>query len=126
MRELICRLMLSHAHPVKFVAELAGIVCGLYFLWVHNWIAAIVSSFALFLGSTLLLWKRPIDHLEHTKLGRVMLVYGTPFNFAIYNLSALPVIYGAWAHRPVFILLGYALMLAPLLWSSTSRVEKRP
>jgi hypothetical protein len=116
MREMIRRLMLGHAHPVKFVAELVGILCGLYFLWIHNWIAAIVSSVALFLGSTLLLWKKPIDYLEDTRLGRIMLAYGTPFNFAIYNLSALPVIYGAWTHSIPYIIVGYLIMLAPLLW----------
>jgi len=108
--------MLQHAHPAKFVAEVMGIMWGLYFLWQQNWIGAVVSSVLLFLGSSLLTWNESVESLADTPLGRVMLVYATPLNFLIYNVSALPVIYGAWTHQVLYIVAGYSLMLLPHLW----------
>jgi uncharacterized membrane protein YdjX (TVP38/TMEM64 family) len=89
---MIRRFMLQHAHPAKFVAEILGVMWGFYFLWIHNWIGAVISSVILFLGSTVALWNKPVEHLAQTSLGRIMLVYATPLNFIIYNVSALPVI----------------------------------
>src|SRR5207237_8077357 len=99
MDRLLRRFMLQHAHPMKFVAEILGVMWGIYFLWTHNWIGAVVSSVVLFFGSTLALWHKPIDDLAETPLGRIMLGYTNPLNFILYNLSALPVIYGVWTHR---------------------------
>lgn len=65
---------------------------------------AVVSSVVLFLMSTLLLWNKSMEYLATTPLGRVMLVYATPLTFLIYNVSALPVIYGAWTHQVIYIL----------------------
>jgi hypothetical protein len=108
--------MLQHAHPAKFVAELMGIMWGIYFLWQQNWIGAVVSSVILFLMSTLLLRNRSVEYLAATPLGRAMLVYATTLTFLIYNLSALPVIYGAWTRQVIYILIGYSIMLLPHLW----------
>ena len=113
--------MLQHAHPVKFVAEVMGVMWGLYFLWHQNWLGAVISSLLFFLMSTLLLWNKPTEYLADTALGRVMLVYATPLNFLIYNVSALPVIYGAWTHQGLYILIGYSLMLMPYLWNDFAR-----
>ena len=107
--------MLQHAHPAKFVAEILGVIWGSYFLWIHNWIAAMISSLILFLGSTIALWYRPIEHLTETALGKIMLVYTTPTNFVIYNLTALPVIYGLWTHQGLYFVGGYSLLLLPHL-----------
>src|SRR5947208_1902158 len=109
--------MLQHAHPAKFVAEMLGVIWGSYFLWTHNWIAAAISSLMLFLGSTIALWNKPIENLAETVLGRTMLVYATPPNFVIYNLSALPVIYGLWTHQGLYVVVGYSLLLLPHLWA---------
>lgn len=108
--------MLQHAHPAKFVAEMMGIMWGIYFLWNQNWIGAVVSSVIFFLVSTLLLWNKSVEYLAATPLGRMMLVYATPLTFLIYNVSALPVIYGAWTNRAIYILIGYSVMLLPHLW----------
>ena len=108
--------MLLHAHPVKFIAEILGAIWSVYFLWHHNWIWAVIVSLIGFLLSTLLLWNKQVDHLATTSLGKVMLVYGTPFNFLLYNLSALPVIYGLWIHDALFILIGLSILLLPHLW----------
>jgi hypothetical protein len=118
MDKLIRKFMLQHAHPAKFVAEILGIMWGIYFLWLHNWIAAVISSIVLFLGSTIALWNKPVEYLATTSLGRIMLVYSTPLNFVLYNVSALPVIYGVWTHQALYIIGGYSLMLMPHLWAS--------
>jgi hypothetical protein len=109
--------MLQHAHPAKFVAEILGIISGTYFLWIHNWIGALISSVFLFLGSTSALWNKPTEDLADTALGKIMLVYATPSNFVIYNVSALPVIYGLWTHQGLYIVAGYSLLLLPYLWA---------
>lgn len=116
INKLIHRYTLEHAHPMKFVCEVLGVMWGVYFLWHHNWIAAALISMALFLGSTLVLRNKPIDYLSRSALGKIMLVYATPVNFLFYNLSALPVVYGVWSHQPVFILLGITIFLLPHAW----------
>jgi len=116
MNKFLRKHMLQHAHPAKFVAEVMGIMWGIYFLWQQSWIGAVVSSVLLFLGSSLLTWNESVESLADTPLGRVMLVYATPLNFLIYNVSALPVIYGAWTHQVLYIVAGYSLMLLPHLW----------
>jgi hypothetical protein len=109
--------MLQNAHLAKFVAEILGIICGTYFLWIHNWIGAVIGSVILFVGSTVVLWNKPIEHLAETALGKIMLAYATPSNFIVYNLSALPVIYGLWRHQGLYIVAGYSLLLLPHLWA---------
>ena len=117
MEKVIYRLMLLHAHPAKFIAEILGAIWSAYFLWQHNWIGAVIVSVVGFLLSTLLVWKQPIDQLKTTSLGKFMAVYSTPSNFLLYNLSALPVIYGLWLHDSVFILIGISILLLPHLWA---------
>ena len=114
---MIYRLMVLHAHPIKFVAEILGAMWSMYFLWRRNWIGAVIVSALGFLLSTILLWNKPIEGLVTTQLGKIMAVYATPLNFMLYNLSALPVIYGLWTHSVVFILLGYTILLLPHLWA---------
>ena len=109
--------MLQHSHPAKFVAEILGIIWGTYFLWMHNWIGAVITSLILFLGSTIALWNKPVENLAETALGKIMLVYATPSNFMIYNVSALPAIYGLWTHQVLYVLAGYSLLLLPHLWA---------
>ena len=109
--------MLQHAHPAKFAAEILGIILGTYLLWIHSWIGAVISSVILFLGSTIALWNYPIENLADSALGRIMLVYATSLNFVMYNLSALPVIYGLWSHRGIYVGAGYFILLLPHLWA---------
>ena len=109
--------MLQHAHPAKFVAEILGIISCTYFLWLHNWIGAVITGVILFLGSTIALWNKPVENLAETALGKIMLVYATPSNFMIYNVSALPVIFGLWTHQVLYVLAGYSLLLLPHLWA---------
>jgi hypothetical protein len=116
VKKFLRKHMLQHAHPAKFVAELMGIMWGIYFLWQQNWIGAVVSSVLLFFGSSLVTWNRSVEYLADTSLGRVMLVYATPLTFLIYNASALPVIYGAWTHQVIYIIIGYSIMLLPHWW----------
>ncbi len=109
--------MLQHAQPAKFVAEILGIIWGTYFLWIHNWIGALSSSVFLFLGRTIVLWNKPVEYLAESGLGKIMLVYATPSNCIIYNVSSLPVIYGLWTHQGLYIVAGYSLLLLPHLWA---------
>src|SRR5712691_8409906 len=115
VNRLIRTYLLQHAHPAKFVAEILGIILGTYFLWIHFWIGAVIGGALLFLGSTIALWNKPIEYLAETTLGKIMLVYATPPNFVIYNLSALPVIYGLWMHQGLYVVGGYSLLLLPNL-----------
>ena len=114
---MIYRLMVLHAHPIKFIAEILGVMWSMYFLWRRNRIGAVIVGVLGFLLSTILLWNKPIEGLATTQLGKIMAVYATPLNFMLYNLSALPVIYGLWTHSVVFILLGYTILLLPHLWA---------
>ena len=113
MSSTLRKYILPHAHPVKFVAELLGIAFGIYFLWYHNWVLALIISMSLFFISTLLLWDKPNDYLAETVSGKFMLVYATPLNFFLYNFSALPLIYGTWTHNIYYIILAVIIFLLP-------------
>lgn len=114
---MVRRYMLQHAHPMKFAAEMLGLMWCVYFLWNHSWKGAVFVALASFLLSTLLLWrKKHYEYLAATSLGRIILIYTTPLNFLLYNLSALPFGYGLWRHNSVFILIGVSLILLPHLW----------
>ena len=109
------KYILSHAHPVKFIAEVLGIISSAYFLWLHNWAWAIIASVSFFLFSTLFLWNRSVDleHIASTPLGRIMLTYTTPVSFFLYNFSAVPLIYGLWTHNIFTIMLAILVLLVP-------------
>jgi hypothetical protein len=112
------RYMLQHAHPMKFAAEVLGMIWSVYFLWHRQWIAAVIVAVASFLVSTILLWRtKQVTRLESTLLGKIMLAYSSPAAFCLYNFSAVPFVYGLWMHRPVFILIAISLLVVPHLWS---------
>ena len=115
MSNVIRKYILSHAHPIKFAAELLGIGTSTYLLWRHNWVWAIIASVFFFLFSTLLLWNRTLDleKIKKTSLGKIMIVYATPVNFILYNLSVIPFVYGLWTHNVVAILFGVFLLFIP-------------
>lgn len=109
----IKRYVLSHAHPVKFISEILGILISSYFVWKHDWILAIVSAIILFFLSTLLVWRHPIQNLEKTSLGKIMLVYSKSINFLLYNISVVPYIYGLWTHKLIYVLIGILILVLP-------------
>lgn len=109
--------MVLHTHPIKFIAEILGILLGSYFLWIRQWELALGSSMLLFLGSTLLVRKKEIDDLARTRLDKVMLVYVEPVGFAAYNLSVVPLVYGLWIHQILYIALAILILAAPHVWT---------
>jgi len=115
MNLTIRKYLLPHAHPVKFMAEVLGLVWGSYFLWQHQWVVALIGSTVLFVASTAVLWGKDMEHLASSTLGRFSLAYATPVGFILYNLSALPLIYGLWVHNAVFIVIATVLFLLPHL-----------
>lgn len=111
------KYILSHAHPIKFLAEILGVISSAYLLWIHNWIWAIIASVFFFLFSTLLLWNKTLDleKIAKTSLGKIMIVYTTPVNFFLYNVSVIPFIFGLWTHNFLYVLLGIFLLFLPHL-----------
>ena len=79
--------MLQHVHPAKFAAEILGLILGTYFLWIHNWIGAVIRTVILFLGSTIALWNKPIENLAESALGRIMLVLRHALQFCYLQLK---------------------------------------
>lgn len=118
MNKIIRKYLLLHAHPTKFVAEILGVIFSVYFLWNHNLTAAVIASIAFFLLSSLLLWNKPINlnSLAESPLGRGMLIYSTPFRFFLYNFSVLPLIYGLWVHKSLYIIIAIVILFSPHLW----------
>src|SRR5258708_65221 len=107
------KYMLSHAHPFKLLAEVLGLISGIYFLWNHHWILALIISMTFFLFSTIFLLGKNTDYLSATKQGKFLLVYTTPLNFFLYNFSAVPLAYRVWTHDFLFIILSIGLFLLP-------------
>lgn len=115
MKTTIRRYILSHTHPAKFVAEILGLAWGSYFLWQHHWPTALIGSMALFLISTVALWGEDMEYVASSALGRFSLAYATVPGFILYNLSALPLVYGLWVHSVFFIVIAAILFSIPQL-----------
>jgi hypothetical protein len=131
-RGVLYRYMLQHAHPAKFLAECLGSLCAGYFLWRRQWAWALGAGATFFVLSTVAVWRRPINHLSGTRLGRTFLAYATPVNFGLYNLSAVPITYGLWSQKVWAVMAGILVLLLPHLrerqnfdcgWLAAGRIE---
>lgn len=113
---LLERIMVQHAHPVKLVLEVIGIMWAIYFLWQGNWQWAIVSGIGLPLLGTILVWGRDERRLTGTWLGKVMLMHAHPLNFVLHLVGFVPMVYGLWLHDTVYILAGLTAVILGHLW----------
>ncbi len=93
------KLMLINAHPVKFWLNNAGGLIGIYFLWHHDLIKAILTGGLFIFGGTFLtvkVFSFNADDISKTYLGKLFLLCSSKPGFIIYMLSHILIPISSW------------------------------
>jgi len=96
------KLMLINAYPAKMFLNTIGGIIALYFLWEHQFLAAILCGGVLLLMGTILATRFSRfgrKEISSTFLGRVFLRYSTPFGFTCYAMSHILIPVSFWMHN---------------------------
>ena len=110
------RIMVQHAHPVKFVLEVIGIIWGTYFLWHQNVTNALLFGIGLPLVGTLAAWGHDEDKLAKSMLGKIMLVHADPVNLFFQVVGLLVMISGIYGHMTEMTLWGITIVVFGHIW----------
>ncbi len=105
------RYILRRSHPRRMICDIIGLIWSIYFLWLSNWPAAVVS---VILASGLGLYftrNIDVDRISQTTLGRLGLLHKHPFNLALNFIGIFPLIYGIWRHSTELILIGFSIII---------------
>jgi len=97
------RMVLRAAHPVSIVFSIIGWTWGVFYLWRHDWVMALIA----------VVLARASVHLQEvadTILGRLALLHLQPFNLTIQVIGTVVLITGVWMHGTELILGGISLI----------------
>jgi hypothetical protein len=103
--------VLRRAHPVAVIVDLGTLVWSVYFLWWHNWIAALAIGLAGRMVSVLLVRNSRLEEIAETTWGRLALLHLHPVNLVIQSAAVLLAIWGIWAHSDLIIISGVTLLI---------------
>jgi len=105
------RYFLMRFHPKHIIFEIVGAIWACFFLWNHNWQAALLSY--LVLGGIGLYLTRNIDPelMAQTTIGRIGLLHKHPINLALNLVGIAVVIYALWLQLGVVILGGLSFII---------------
>lgn len=106
------RLILRRLHPLSMIFDLIGVMWAVYFLWAHNWGAAVAVFLVARAIGVALAWNARLDLLSQTVMGRIALLHLHPVNLALQTMGAAGAIWGLWTHAAVPILGGLSLIFA--------------
>ena len=110
------RAMLRHGHPRRIIVGIISLVWGLYSLWFHNWIWAVVALVVgLGLGRIATLGMHE-EQLAQTTLGKLLLLHLHPVNVLLQFAGFAVLSYGCWIHSGVYILLSVSMILLGHMW----------
>lgn len=107
---LLKRFILMRFHPRKIIFDSVGMMWAIYFLWINNWTAALLS--ALFFAALGWFFVRQVNpyQMAQTTLGKLGLLHLHPFNITVQMIGLIPFIYGLWLHSAEPILVGLSLL----------------
>lgn len=117
------RIMVQHAHPVKFVLETIGVMWAVYELWLGNVPLAIAFGIGLPLIGTIAVWGHNEAYLAKTWFGKFMLLHANPVNFFFHAVGFVVLIAGIYGHMTEMILWGLTIVIFGHLWG-WGRVDK--
>ena len=108
---MLDRYFLMRVHPQKIVFDIVGVIWSVFFLWNHNWAAALIST--LLAGGLGLYFTRNLipEVMAQTTLGKIGLLHTHPFNLALNLIGIVPSIYGLWTHSVEMILIGLSIIV---------------
>jgi hypothetical protein len=117
------RLMLINAYPSKLLLNTIGGIIALFFLWKHQFLAAMLSGGVLILIGAIIATKFSRfgrEKIGNTFVGKIFLRYSTPFGFICYLMSHTLIPISFWQHN--FYLTGLGLFF--LAFGLYNREEK--
>ena len=115
------KLMVLNAAPIKQVFNYSGGAIGMYFLWDHDWISALVYCLGIvFLGSILaaFVFRYKAEKVADSFSGKAYLRFSTPIGFSLYLASHILIPFSFWTHNLYFVALGLALFIAGYIFGS--------
>ena len=112
------KLMLINAQPIKFWLNIVGGFIGLYFLWEHDLVKAILIGGTIIVAATILAKKYSKlngEEIAKTKLGNIFLQYSTRFGLICYLISHILILLSFWYHNLVFSGVGIIVLIVGLI-----------
>ncbi len=105
------RYFLMRLHPRKIIFDTVGAIWAAFFLWNHNWPAALLIF--LVMEGLGLYFARNIDPelMAQTTLGRIGLLHKHPVNLTLNLIGLTIVVYGLWLQAGEMILGGLTLIV---------------
>lgn len=115
--------MLLQFHPRNIFIDAASGLWFVYFLWNHNWPAALVSWIAFSTLGLISVRGANLASMADTTLGKIGLLHSHPLNLTIQLIGLVPLIYGIWTHSAETILIGISVVLVGHVfgWASVDR-----
>jgi hypothetical protein len=127
---LLQKAAVRHAHPASFIMNLLGVIWAGYFLWLHQWVWAMLCLVAGVLGDVvfasldrgyLILAKSQLNAFQK------LLVYHThPVNLILHLIGLVCYVLGAWYHAVSLLLAAVSFVLLGHVfpWLSHKKEER--
>ena len=120
------KVLYHQIHPGKLFADVSSSVLSLYFFWRHKPVAALLAtSLPPVLASWIIIQRVDLEKYKHSSLGKYLNTYMTRQMEAVRMVGNIPMIIGAWYHRPWLIPVGVMIVLfgwlRGVLFPKTSR-----
>ena len=115
--DLRARLLYHQVHPLKLLTDWGTAVAAAYLLWGHRLGAALLVGLvpSIVVSVTLIRWA-DLAPYEASPFGRYLARHMTRAVEGV-RFAGIAVVWGAaWAHRPLLMALGVALILGAWAW----------
>jgi hypothetical protein len=106
----------SAGDPKHIILGIVSSLWTVYFVWRHDWAWALsVVLASAILGKVVTAGTRE-EGLEQTVLGKIMLLHLEPMNLTVQVAGSGILLYGAWIHAVMHVLVRAALVLLGHMW----------
>lgn len=109
---LIERYALRRFHPRRIAADMVSSMWAVYFLWNHDWRAALIVAVVISTVAQVTVRRTDPEAMSETLLGKLALLHLHPFNMALQLVGVVALIYGLWLHSTEYILGALSLVAA--------------
>jgi len=111
MKRLFRKIVLQHTILRYLVFDGLGFIWFLYFLWLNEVLAALVSLVVFWTIASMLVSHIDEEKNAATSAGKFALGHLAPWSAVWHALGYAVGIYGVWIHSGFYILVGFSLIL---------------